>query len=110
MSHRCRTLFRAAEGPSRMSNNRIAGFGFSTIGRKPDLTDLDRSLGEIEEVGASHCELALFGAQLVAGGRVLPEMRRRLERSPVRLCLKELWGRYAFTMRRTGLVVEKRFS
>jgi sugar phosphate isomerase/epimerase len=63
-----------------MSNNRIAGFGFSTIGRNPDLTDLDRSLGEIEEVGASHCELALFGAQLVAGGRILPEMRRRLER------------------------------
>lgn len=62
-----------------MNEQRIAGFGFSTAGGRPDLSDLDRVLGEIEEVGASHCELSLYAAQLVAGGRILPPMRRRLE-------------------------------
>jgi sugar phosphate isomerase/epimerase len=58
---------------------RIAGFGFSTIGERPDLSDLDRALGRLEDVGATHCELSLCGAHLIAGGRIIPEMRRRLE-------------------------------
>lgn len=62
-----------------MAGGPIAGFGFSTIGRAPDLTDLDRALGRIEDSGATHCELALCGAHVIAGGRVIPEMRRRLE-------------------------------
>jgi sugar phosphate isomerase/epimerase len=57
----------------------IAGFGFATIGARPDLGDLDRALGRIEDAGASHAELELFAADLIAGGRVLPEPRRRLE-------------------------------
>ncbi|MFL5333323.1 MAG: sugar phosphate isomerase/epimerase family protein, partial [Geminicoccaceae bacterium] len=59
----------------------IAGIGFATIGELPDLSDLDRALGRIEDVGASHVELALFAADLIAGGRVLPERRRQLEAS-----------------------------
>ena len=51
----------------------IAGVGFATIGERPDLSDLDRALGRIEDAGASHAELALFAADLIAGGRVLPE-------------------------------------
>ena len=57
----------------------IAGFGFATIGERSDLSGLDRALGVIEDAGASHAELALFAAELIAGGRVLPEARRRLE-------------------------------
>jgi sugar phosphate isomerase/epimerase len=59
---------------------RIAGFGFTTIGG-PDLADLDRALGRIEDSGATHCELALCSAHVVAGGRIIPEVRRRLERA-----------------------------
>jgi sugar phosphate isomerase/epimerase len=62
-----------------MSEPRIAGVGFSTIGDRPDLSDLDRALGRIEEVGATHAELAFCSADLIAGGRILPEPRRRLE-------------------------------
>ena len=47
----------------------------------PDLADLDRALGRIEDTGASHAELELFAADLIAGGRVLPGPRRRLERA-----------------------------
>lgn len=57
----------------------IAGVGFATIGERPDLSDLDRALGQIEDAGASHAELALFAADLIAGGCVLVEPRRRLE-------------------------------
>ena len=57
----------------------IAGVGFATIGERSDLSGLDRALGRIEDAGASHAELALFAAELIAGGRVLPEARRRLE-------------------------------
>jgi sugar phosphate isomerase/epimerase len=71
-----------------MPQPRIAGFGFATVGSRPDLADLDRALGRIEEVGASHCELSLCGAFLVAGGRVLPEMRRRLETVCARRALR----------------------
>ncbi len=53
--------------------------GFATIGEQPDLSGLDRALGRIEDAGASHAELALFAADLIAGGRILPEPRRRLE-------------------------------
>jgi sugar phosphate isomerase/epimerase len=62
-----------------MSMDRIAGFGFCTMGDRPDLSGLDRALGRIEETGASHAELSLRDAHVVAGGRIVPEMRRRLE-------------------------------
>jgi sugar phosphate isomerase/epimerase len=58
----------------------IAGFGFCTIGAKPDLADLDDQLARLEATGATHVELSLFELDLIAGGRVLPERRRRLER------------------------------
>src|SRR3954462_11092528 len=59
----------------------IAGVGFATIGELPDLSGLDRALGRIEDPGASHVDLALFAADLISGGRVLPEPRRRLKSS-----------------------------
>jgi sugar phosphate isomerase/epimerase len=62
-----------------MSGPLIAGFGFATIGARQDLADLDRALGRIEDTGASHAELELFAADLIAGGRVLPGPRHRLE-------------------------------
>lgn len=62
-----------------MTMPRIAGFGFSTIGERPDLSDLDRALARIEETGATHCELSLCAADLIAGARVLPERRRQLK-------------------------------
>ena len=58
----------------------IAGFGFSTGGARPDLSDLDVQLARFEATGASHVELSLFEFDLIVGGRVLPEPRRRLER------------------------------
>ena len=69
----------AADAGRRMGEPLIAGFGFATIGARPDLADLDRALGRIEDAGASHAELELFAADLIAGGRVLPGPRRRLE-------------------------------
>jgi len=57
----------------------IAGFGFATDGALPDLSDLDDQLARIEATGASHCELSLYELDLVAGGRILAERRRRLE-------------------------------
>jgi sugar phosphate isomerase/epimerase len=62
-----------------MADAQIAGFGFATIGGRSDLSGLDAALGRIEDAGATHAELALFDADLIAGGRVLPEPRRRLE-------------------------------
>ena len=53
-----------------MSSGMIAGFGFSTIQRR-DLSDLDDILSRIEDLGATHAELSLGGADLVCGGRVL---------------------------------------
>ena len=52
----------------------IAGFGFSTI-QKRDLSDLDQILSRIEDLGASHAELSLGGADLVCGGRILTAPR-----------------------------------
>jgi sugar phosphate isomerase/epimerase len=57
----------------------IAGFGFSTI-QKRDLSDLDQILSRIEDLGASHAELSLGGADLVCGGRILRHRVDRLER------------------------------
>ena len=54
----------------------IAGVGFTAGGLRPDLSDIDETLARIEDAGVSHCELPLFAAQLVAGGRVLPDMAR----------------------------------
>ena len=62
-----------------MAERPIAGVGFATIGEQPDLSGLDRALGRIEDVGATHAELALFAADLLANGRILPGPRRRLE-------------------------------
>jgi sugar phosphate isomerase/epimerase len=62
-----------------MSTPRVAGFGFSTIGERPDLSDLDRALGRIEETGASHCELSFCDGDLIAGASVIPDRRRQLE-------------------------------
>jgi len=58
----------------------IAGFGFSTIGDAPDLTGLDDALHRVADSGASHAELSVCAADIVAGGRVIPERRRVLER------------------------------
>jgi sugar phosphate isomerase/epimerase len=57
----------------------IAGFGFDTDSAAPDLSDLDEVLARIAASGASHAELSLCNHELVAGGRILPERRRRLE-------------------------------
>ena len=66
----------------------IAGFGFCTDGALPDLADLDAQLARIEATGASHCELSLYELDLIAGGRVLPERRRRLEQICARRALR----------------------
>jgi sugar phosphate isomerase/epimerase len=57
----------------------IAGFGFSTIQRR-DLSDLDEILSRIEDLGATHAELSLGGADLVCGGRILSHRVDRLAR------------------------------
>ena len=62
-----------------MSIGMIAGFGFSTI-QKRDLSDLDDILSRIEDLGASHAELSLGGADLICGGRILGPRVARLER------------------------------
>jgi sugar phosphate isomerase/epimerase len=66
----------------------IAGFGFCTDGARPDLSDLDAQLARIEATGASHCELSLYELDLIVGGRVLPERRRRLEQICARRALR----------------------
>jgi sugar phosphate isomerase/epimerase len=66
----------------------IAGVGFTAGGLRPDLSDIDETLARIEDAGVSHCELPLFAAQLVAGGRVLPDMARRLEAACARRRLR----------------------
>ena len=66
----------------------ITGFGFCTDGAKPDLSDLDRQLARIEATGASHCELSLYELDLIVGGRVLPDRRRRLEQICARRSLR----------------------
>lgn len=71
-----------------MASGPIAGFGFSSIGTNPDLTDLDRALGRIEDAGATHCELTLCSAHVIAGGRIIPETRRRLEAACARRRLR----------------------
>jgi len=57
----------------------IAGFGFSTLQQR-DLGDLDGILGRIADLGASHAELSLYGADLICGGRILVDRLARLER------------------------------
>jgi sugar phosphate isomerase/epimerase len=66
----------------------IAGYGFCTDGALPDLSDLDAQLAQIEATGASHCELSLFELDLIVGGRILPERRRRLEQICARRALR----------------------
>lgn len=62
-----------------MVSGMIAGFGFSTIQRR-DLSDLDEILSRIEDLGATHAELSLGGADLVCGGRILSQRVERLAR------------------------------
>jgi len=57
----------------------IAGFGFDTDSAAPDLSDLDDVLARIAATGASHAELSLCAHELIAGGRILADRRRRLE-------------------------------
>lgn len=66
----------------------IAGFGFATDEARSDLSDLDVQLARIEATGASHCELSLYELDLIVGGRVLPERRRRLEQICARRSLR----------------------
>ena len=66
-----------------MSSGMIAGFGFSTI-QKRDLSDLDEILSRIEDLGATHAELSLGGADLVCGGRLLSDRVDRLASSCAR--------------------------
>jgi sugar phosphate isomerase/epimerase len=66
----------------------IAGVGFTAGGLRPDLSDVDETLARIEDAGVSHCELPLFAAQLVSGGRVLPDMACRLEAACARRRLR----------------------
>ena len=63
-----------------MAEDRIAGFGIATEGTSPDLAGLDETLARIEASGAAFAELALYELDLIVGGRVLPERRRRLEK------------------------------
>src|ERR687891_1795926 len=65
----------------------IAGFGFSTIQRR-DLSDLDEILTRIEDLGATHAELSLGGADLVCGGRIL---RHRVDHL-ARICARHRLG------------------
>lgn len=67
---------------------RIAGFGFSTEGTTPDLRNLDEELALLEASGAGFAELALYDMDLIAGGRVLPDRRRQLERICARRSLR----------------------
>jgi sugar phosphate isomerase/epimerase len=62
-----------------VTSGMIAGFGFSTIQRR-DLSDLDEILSRIEDLGATHAELSLGGADLVCGGRLLSHRVDRLAR------------------------------
>ena len=66
----------------------IAGVGFTAGGLRPDLSGTDETLARIEDAGVSHCELPLFAAQLVSGGRVLPDMARQLEAACARRSLR----------------------
>ena len=66
----------------------IIGVGFDTEGGRPDLSDWDPILGRLEDTGASFAELSLYHADLIAGGRVIAERRRALERLCARHALK----------------------
>ncbi|MGH6916675.1 MAG: sugar phosphate isomerase/epimerase family protein, partial [Geminicoccaceae bacterium] len=66
----------------------IAGFGFDTESAAPDLGGLDELLARIAASGASHAELSLCGYELIAGGRILAERRRRLEQ----ICARHALG------------------
>jgi sugar phosphate isomerase/epimerase len=63
-----------------MARERIAGFGIATEGASPDLAGLDETLARIEANGAAFAEIALYELDVIVGGRVMAERRRRLER------------------------------
>lgn len=66
----------------------LAGFGFSTDTIRPDLLDLDEILENIERSGAGFCELNLARTNLIAGGKVIAPMLRRL----VEICRRHALG------------------
>jgi sugar phosphate isomerase/epimerase len=70
------------------ASDMIAGFGFATDEALPDLSDLDDQIARIEATGASHCELSLYELNLIAGGRILTENRRRREQICARRSLQ----------------------
>lgn len=57
--------------------NQIAGIGFSTA-QASNLDGLDEHLMQIVGLGASHAELALFGMDIIAGGRIVGQRLNRL--------------------------------
>ncbi|WGF90003.1 TIM barrel protein [Marinivivus vitaminiproducens] len=56
----------------------IAGIGFLTAVGDGDLAAMAESLEVMTELGADAAELSLWGEEVIAGGRVLPERARRL--------------------------------
>ena len=58
----------------------ITAIGFSTgVSGKGDLSRLDAALGKLAGIGADAAELSLYGEDLIAGGRLLPDRVHRLE-------------------------------
>lgn len=58
----------------------ITAIGFSTgVSGKGDLSRLDASLSRIAALGADAAELSLYGEDLIAGGRLLPDRVHKLE-------------------------------
>ncbi|MCX5513604.1 myo-inositol catabolism protein [Kaistia algarum] len=59
-------------------SNIISHVGFSTTAKNGDLGHLEESLRRIVDLGADVAELALFGEDLISGGRVIEGRARRL--------------------------------
>lgn len=62
----------------------ISDVGFSTTARAGDLATLEDSIRRIVDLGADVAELALFGEDLIAGGRIIESRAKRL----VEICAK----------------------
>lgn len=62
----------------------ISHVGFSTTARGGDLATLEDSIRRIVDLGADVAELALFGEDLIAGGRIIESRAKRL----VEICAK----------------------
>lgn len=55
----------------------ISHVGFSTTARAGDLNHLETSIAKIVDLGADAAELALYGEDLIAGGRILDDRAKR---------------------------------